>query len=90
MNHEKKISAIKSSTKFDHQVAFMEYSLCKFVKPRYELAVIVKESFSVRLSSLIVPLQQRKMLVKLFYQNGRNHLAALCEYRHTKDLRKDP
>ncbi|GFW59740.1 uncharacterized protein TNCV_4718321 [Trichonephila clavipes] len=28
------------------------------------------------------------MLVKLFYQNGSNHLAALREYRRLKDLRK--
>ncbi|GFX57179.1 uncharacterized protein TNCV_2964581 [Trichonephila clavipes] len=61
---------------------FIEYSLCKPVKPLHKFAITAKESFSVRLSSLTMQLQKKK--------NGSNHLAALCEYRRLKDLRKSP
>ncbi|GFW48598.1 hypothetical protein TNCV_4241791 [Trichonephila clavipes] len=63
----------------------------KSVKPLYKLAVKARESFSVRVSLLVMPLQKKKdraLRVKLFYQNDSNHLAALREYRRLKDLRK--
>ncbi|GFV64553.1 hypothetical protein TNCV_4965341 [Trichonephila clavipes] len=44
------------SSNLDHQVAFMEYSLCKSVK----LAVKARESLSVRLSSLIMLFQKKR------------------------------
>ncbi|GFW88899.1 uncharacterized protein TNCV_2683331 [Trichonephila clavipes] len=82
----------KISTKFDHQVDFIQYLIRKSAKPKplYKLAVIAREPFSVRLSTLIMSLQKkdRSLVVKLFYQNGSNHLAALREYRRLKDLQK--
>ncbi|GFW75088.1 hypothetical protein TNCV_447931 [Trichonephila clavipes] len=44
----------------------------KSVKPLYKLAVIARESFSARLSSLIIPaLQERQCLqITIFMQNG--------------------
>ncbi|GFV99756.1 uncharacterized protein TNCV_5081161 [Trichonephila clavipes] len=52
----------------------------KSVKHLYTLSVIARESFSVRLSCLSCPYK----LVKLFYQNGSNHLGALREYHRLK------
>ncbi|GFX27976.1 hypothetical protein TNCV_773601 [Trichonephila clavipes] len=64
MEHGEKISAIKKiGINFDHRVAFIEYSLCKSIKPLYKLAAIARASFSARLSSLIIPaLQERQCL----------------------------
>ncbi|GFT35476.1 hypothetical protein TNCV_1717941, partial [Trichonephila clavipes] len=49
-----------------------------------------RESFNVRLLSLIADLQKRALPGKLFYQNGSNHLAALFENRRLKHLQKGP
>ncbi|GFW91415.1 uncharacterized protein TNCV_3375811 [Trichonephila clavipes] len=48
-------------------------------------AVAVREEVVYALTK-----KDRTLLVKLFYQNGSNHLAALLEYRRLKDLRKGP
>lgn len=93
MNHgQKDFCYKKNSSKFDHQMAIFKNSLHKLVKPIKRVAVRARKSFCMPLSLLIISLLKKDqvLLVKLFYQDNNNSLAALHEYCRLKGLRKGP